>query len=457
MQLRNYQTELVNDIFTQWLEHRRLLAQLPTGGGKTVIFAKIAAEVLMMGHKVLVLAHREELITQAHDKLQQAIPDTMVGIVKAGYSPNYLAPIQVASVQSLRNRLDAYNDFGLVIVDEAHHSVANTYRAILERYQWANLLGVTATPIRTDGTGLDDIYDHLITGPSVNDLINMGYLSPFKLYAAEAMKTKGVKTVAGDWSATQLAKNNDIIQLSGNLVESYLKYAGGKRCVTFAVTVEHSQAIAQRYNQAGIPAAHLDGNTPSEERREVMEAFRRGEIKVISNCALFDEGLDIPALEAVQIAKPTKSLSRWLQMCGRALRVSEGKSHAVIIDHTENYLRLGLPNKKHQWTLNGVEKATIIINSDSNNDKAISDKSIVEETIDLQEVDLIYDDWEVLWQGLREKQERYGLKKGWLYYQLLEHKPPLYIWEKFEEYMNYKKGYAWVQYMKQEGKWQQAS
>lgn len=329
--LRDYQQALVQGVYHQWTQHQRVMAQLPTGGGKTIIFAAIASEFITRGERVLVLAHREELINQAAVKLE-TVTRSPVGIIKAGYKPNPLFPVQVASVQSMVNRLNHFEDFGLVVIDEAHHSTAETYRKILGAYPGAYQLGVTATPIRTDKSGFRDLFDSLVTGPTVKELIEWGHLSKFKLMAdPKPMTTKGVRTAQGDYSASDLAEANPVIELSGNLINSYRQYANGKRCVVFAVNVEHSQAIATRYNQSGITAYHLDGNTPSEERREVLEKFRQGEIKVISNCQLFDEGLDIPALEAVQIAKPTKSLSRWLQMVGRSLRPAEGKDYAVSL------------------------------------------------------------------------------------------------------------------------------
>ncbi|MBE9204856.1 ATP-dependent helicase, partial [Synechocystis salina LEGE 06099] len=208
----------------------------------------------------------------------------------------------------------------------------------MDAYPNSYQLGVTATPIRTDGSGFVDLFDALVTGPTVKELIDLGHLSRFKMLGAKAMETKGVRTVAGDYSTSGLEKANNVVELSGDLVEAYQQHCPDRRCLVFAISVAYSQAIAARYNAAGIPAIHLDGETPSEIRKEALARFAVGEIKVISNCALFGEGLDIPALEAVQIARPTKSLGLWLQMVGRALRPAEGKDFAILLDHTKNHM-----------------------------------------------------------------------------------------------------------------------
>ena len=453
--LRDYQQSLIQGIYEQWTQHQRVMAQLPTGGGKTVIFAAIANEFVTREERVLVLAHREELITQAAHKLE-AVTGSSVGIIKAGYKLEPLFPVQVGSVQSMVRRLNAFEDFGLVVIDEAAHATAKTYRKILEAYPNAYQLGVTATPIRTDGTGFEDLFDALVTGPTVKELIDWGHLSRFRLFAdPNPMTTKGVKTRQGDYSSTDLAAANPVVELSGNLINSYRTHANGKRCVVFAVNVEHSTAIAARYNQAGIPAAHLDGMTPAEERRETLEQFRQGKIKVISNCQLFDEGLDIPALEAVQIAKPTKSLGRWLQMVGRALRPAPGKDYAVILDHTKNWAIHGLPTRDRVWTLEGVEESEDKTKRTERNPETgeILEIDVIEQETILEEVieapTAIADEWMVWFQDLLHRQQFYGFKPGWIYHRLEEAKPPLHIWKEYAMLRGYKPGWAFIRYQAQ--------
>ena len=182
-QLRYYQIELIQKVYAHWSKNKKkILLQLLTGGGKTILFGAIAREFALRNEKVLVLAHREELILQAANKIG-AIANCAIGIIKAGYQLDLDAPIQVASVQTLVNRLSLLEAVGLVVIDEAHHSTASTYKKILEAYPDAYQLGVTATPIRLDGSGFDDLFDELVTNISVSQLIDDGYLSKFKLYA----------------------------------------------------------------------------------------------------------------------------------------------------------------------------------------------------------------------------------------------------------------------------------
>lgn len=449
IQLRDYQTSLLQGLFEAWKVHRRVMAQLPTGGGKTVIFSFLANEVAHHGDRVLVLAHREELITQAAAKLE-SVTGKPVGIIKAGYSPSPLYPIQVASVQTLINRLRDWPDFGLVVIDEAHHSTAKTYRKILDAYPNSYQLGVTATPIRTDGSGFVDLFDALVTGPTVADLIAAGHLSRFKMLGAKAMETKGVRTVAGDYSASGLEKANNVVELSGDLVEAYQTHCPDRRCLVFAISVAYSQAIAARYNAAGIPAIHLDGETPSEIRKEALARFAAGEIKVISNCALFGEGLDIPALEAVQIARPTKSLGLWLQMVGRALRPAEGKDFAILLDHTKNHMIHGLPTRKRRWTLEGVETAPANVRQKRNGEiEEVEPTAIEEAPAQLVEVKELAGPWGEWWGDILAAQQSRNYKQGWLYYQVVEACPPVQVWTELAAIMGRSPSWATARYREQ--------
>ena len=450
-QLRDYQARLIQGIYEAWKSQTRVMAQLPTGGGKTVIFSTIAEEFIRRSERVLVLAHREELITQAARKLE-AIAGMPAGIIKAGCPMNPLFPIQVGSVQSMVNRLRHFQDFGLIVIDEAHHSPAETYRKILGAFPNAYQLGVTATPIRTDGTGFDDLFDALVCGPTVGDLIKEGHLSDFKLYAdAKPMTTKGARSVGGDFSSGDIAKANDVIALSGNLIESYHRHCPGKRCLVFAVNVAHSMAIAERYNAEGIPAIHLDGETPGEIRKEALRLFGEGQIKVITNCALFGEGLDIPALDAVQIARPTKSLGLWLQMVGRALRPSPGKDWAVLIDHTLSWLIHGRPTRRRIWTLEGCKQDEEKLERDENGEISIKRPIEVKEAIaELVEVEESEDDeWDQFYQRLLMMQTMRGYKPAWIYHKLVETNPPLRIWQHYAALRGYKPGWAKYRWLEQ--------
>lgn len=457
-QLRDYQQDLVSKIYSQWQQgDRRVMAQCPTGGGKTICFTEIARQFIERGGRVLILAHRQELIIQAANKIRDII-GIEPGIVKAGFKPDFDSSVQVGSVQSVvsKTRLKHLADIDLIIVDEVHHfNLKNSYGKILSQFFNAYVLGVTATPKRLDGKGFEDYFDSLVCGIQTKELIDRRYLSTFKLFAAEnQMSTDGVKTRTGDYSLSQLAEQNNVIELAGNLIDTYRTYADGLKTIVFAINVEHSKAIASAYNSAGISAAHLDGTYSNDERQATLKRFAEGEIKVLSNCALFTEGFDLPTLEAVQIARPTQSLSLWLQMVGRVLRPSAGKELALILDHTNNYMVHGLPDRPRIWTLDGkpekpkhepgIEREAL--------EESKSEKQIVESSQQLTEIAVTIErQWQKAFTELVQLQRERGYRKRWIYYQLQETNPPLSIWQICGEYLGYKPGWAYYQFQEQGG------
>lgn len=380
MKLREYQSALLNDIRDSWDKGNRLvLGQLPTGGGKTHIFSHLIREE---GLRALVLAHRQELITQAAEKIGND-----AGIIKSGFEYEPDKPFQVASVQTLVNRLDDVGEFDLIVVDEAHHASANTYSKILNRFPSARVLGVTATPCRLSGRGLADVFDDLVCGPSVMELIADGFLCPFSLYGDDKqMVTKGVRSSRGDYSIKDLAKKNDVIELAGSVVGAYQKHGESGKGIVFAINCEHSRGIANAFNQAGIPAAHLDGNSSSKERLETLSRFASGEIRVVSNVGLFTEGFDLPDIDVVQVARPTRSFALWLQMLGRGLRPAEGKEKAILIDHTDNWVIHGLPSRYRDWDLEKGEKARVLSKTKKTDSGEILEVSIIDVDVDLYQV-----------------------------------------------------------------------
>ena len=454
IKLRDYQQALIRLVYEKWDKGLlKILMQLPTGGGKTIILAAIARNFFQRQEPILVIAHTEELISQLRDALESAC-GVLVGVIKAGVKANLERLIQVASAQTLRNR--ALPAAALVIIDESHHGVSPTYRQIIESYPDAYILGVTATPCRTDGSGFDDLFDALVSITSPRELIEQGYLSDYKLIASpQAISTKGIKSTGGDFNNRDLAASVDVVELAGDLIGAYKLYAIAKKCVVFAINCNHSKAIAKRYRASGIPAEHLDGETPDEERKAVIERFRTGETLVLCNVNIVTEGFNLPNIEAVQIARPTKSLSLWLQMVGRGLRTAEGKEHTLIIDHTDNFARLGMPDANHIWLLEGVTVAKEKLKRKRNNQIEREEDllEIVEaESITLQEVTAIDVEKLRLQEELKNLDKLFEIasqksyQQSWVAFKFLESKPSLESLKACATRLGYKQGWAFVKF-----------
>lgn len=301
------------------------------------------------GNAVWWLCHRRELVAQASETFYNlGIPH---GVVKAGRVSDPTALIQVASIQTIVRRMDKLHPPKLIIFDEAHHIGAASWARIFDEFPEAKVLGLTATPWRLDGKGLGTWFSHMVNGPSVQDLINQGSLCDYRLFAPPAPDLSGVGSVAGDYKRGSLAKAMDKPKIVGDAISHYSKLCPGKRAVVFAAGVENSKHIVDQFNEAGIPASHVDGTMSVEERDYKVAMFKSGETLILSNADLFGEGFDVPAIEAAILLRPTKSLSLYLQQCGRALRPMEGKSEAIILDHAGNSLVHGLPNEEREWLL----------------------------------------------------------------------------------------------------------
>jgi DNA repair protein RadD len=355
IQLRPYQSAAIDAARAAYKSgHRAVLFQLPTGGGKTVTASTVVHGAAQRGNGTWWLTHRRELADQASQTFHDlGIPH---GTVQAGYVSDRHALVQVASIQTIVRRIRELPPPALLVFDEAHHIGAATWETIFHAFPEAKILGLTATPWRLDGQGLGNWFSHMVSGPTVAELISTGSLSPYRLFAPATPDLSDVATSAGDYQRGALAKAMDKPQIVGDAIGHYRRLCPGKRAVAFAAGVENSKHIAAQFQAAGIPAEHVDGAMDNRARDAAVERFRRGETLVLSNSDLFGEGFDVPGIEAAILLRPTKSLSLYLQQVGRALRPAEGKAEAVILDHAGNSLRHGLPDDEREWSLADREK-----------------------------------------------------------------------------------------------------
>ncbi len=354
--LRPNQSASVEDIRVSYLNgNRSPLLVYPTGGGKTIIFSYITNEASKRGKSVLILVHRIELLRQTSEKLTEYnVPH---GLINPKYTPKYYETVQVASVQTLVRRLDKIPTPDLIIIDEAHHATAGQWNKILDYFPDAKTLGVTATPIRTDGKGLDSCFDDLVMGPSIMDLIELGYLAQPKVYAPpNDIDFASMRTQMGDFKKDDANDAVDRPTITGDAVAHYRKLCDGAPAVAFCVSVAHAHHVAEQFRGAGYLAESVDGSMSDEERVRILGGLDNGTVQIVCSCDIISEGTDIPKIAAAILLRPTMSEGLYLQQVGRALRVCDGKDYAVILDHVGNTKRHGMPTQDREWSLKGRKK-----------------------------------------------------------------------------------------------------
>ena len=341
-ELRDYQEAAVRGV-GEALDRNPILVA-PTGSGKTVM---AVALIERLGCRTLWLAHRKELIDQAAASLERN--GLSVGLIKAGYPSTPMFRCQVASVQTLVRRERPRAE--LVVIDEAHHATAETYRSILDSYPDVPRVGLTATPFRLDGRGLGDLFGEIVIAASTGELVEAGYLHAPKVWASKSPDLRGMRMTAGDFNLGQLAERTNTGELNADIVQSWSKHAAGRRTVVFAVNVAHSQDIVAAFQEAGVAAEHLDGSMNDKDREALLKRLRLGQTLVVSNCMVLTEGWDLPALECAVIARPTASLNLHLQMIGRIMRAAEGKEACTVLDHAGNHHVHGLVTRRVKYSL----------------------------------------------------------------------------------------------------------
>lgn len=337
MDLRPYQSSLICQIRAFFISNLfRVCAVLGCGGGKSVIAAHIAKLSTAKKNRVLFLVHRHELCDQIGKTF------TACGVD--------MSRVHIAMVQTVTRHLRDEPRPELIIIDEAHHSTAESYTRILNYFPKAYVIGFTATPVRMGTGGLGKVYEALAESVSTRWLIENHYLAPYLYYSVKLADTTTLHTRHGEFVAEETAALMERPKIYGETVDSYKKLADGCRAIVYCASVKASQETAESFRSNGILAVHLDGTTPDAVRKKTVEGFRSGIIRVLCNVDLFGEGFDVPDCECVILLRPTKSLTVHIQQSMRSMRYREGKT-AIIIDHVANYTRHGLPDDKREWTL----------------------------------------------------------------------------------------------------------
>ncbi len=343
--LRDYQIDICSRVSEAFEHHRSVMVQMPTGTGKTMVLAELVKQLMMKdeGVRILIVAHRRELIEQIKATIKRMKMDSR--------------NITVESIQTISRRI-ATIEFApsLVVIDEAHHALAKTYKMMWDTWPDAKFLGLTATPCRLNGKGFTDLFDVLVQSWDIPTFIKEKWLSTYDFVSIKAdsrtqqlissLKKRGTD---GDYQVKEmdavLNKRPSIERLYNCVIE----YAHNRKGFVYAINIDHARSIAEYYQEQGVNAVAIDSHTPVKERERIISSFRSGELQVLVNVDIFSEGFDCPDVEFIQLARPTLSLAKYLQMVGRGLRPSKGKTNCMIIDNVGLYCVFGLPSQIWDW------------------------------------------------------------------------------------------------------------
>lgn len=354
MELRDYQEEAIASVLDYEAKGlTRQLVVLPTGAGKTVVFASLPKR-RPNSLPMLVLAHREELLTQAKEKIETVNPGIVVELEQASNKATLAADVVVASVPTLgrtgSKRIEKFprDHFKVVIVDEAHHAAAPTYNNVLNYFSPAALrLGFTATPQRGDHVRLTDVFDEIVYYKTIQDLIEANWLSPLVGWRYETdVDLSSIRVVRGDYAEAELARAVNVDARNEAIVTAYKELGAGRKCLVFCVDVSHTTAVAQHFRRNGIAADSVVGSLSSDERSLILSAFKNDSLDVIANCMVLTEGFDDPSVSMIIMARPTQSQLLYTQCVGRGTRLADGKPDCVVIDIADTTRKnkpMGLP------------------------------------------------------------------------------------------------------------------
>lgn len=352
LELRNYQLKMVAQVREQMQQgHRAICLTAPTGAGKTALAVHMLHTAANKGMPSWFTCHRREILKQTNQAF--ALEGLRHGIVAVGFQEDRRHKVQITSIQTLMRRHKKLTAPKLIVIDECHHMLAPSWANLFSHYPNTFFVGLSATPERADGQGLGKFFSSLVVGPSVQWLIQNKFLSDYRLYAPSKVNLDGVHTRMGDYVQSEVTSIIDKPGITGDVIAHYKRFCAGKRAIVFCVSVAHSKHVVDSFNAAQIPAAHVDGETPQEERDATIRRFRDGHISLLSNVELFGEGFDVPSIEATILLRPTQSLGLYLQQVGRGLRPAPGKAQAIILDHVGNCERHGLPDEDRSWSLDG--------------------------------------------------------------------------------------------------------
>jgi superfamily II DNA or RNA helicase len=400
--LRQYQITAKEDIYKALKIFRSVMFQMPTGTGKTRMFSSIIKDLHEFGAKrrepvkILILAHREELISQISESIGKKY-GIAHGKIKARHDEEHYYPTQIASVQTLYRRIEKWirKDFDLIIIDEAHHVLAKTYRYICNKFPKAKLLGVTATPYRLNAEPFPPMFDILVQSMSIYQFIKEGHLCEYEYYSIKPQSStqQMINNISvdfsGDYDENEMLKILDNKRVRANILETYEKYAKGKKGIVYTINKVHNFHVYETFKENGYTTALIDSDTPAEERKEIVQRFKSGSISILCNVNIFSEGFDCPDVEFIQLARPTLSLAMYLQQVGRGFRTHKEKEKVIFLDNVGLFNRFGLPsaNRKWQYYFEGKHKGIEFNHFDEAN-TSIMIKPVKE---GMEEVELLYD------------------------------------------------------------------
>ena len=358
--LRPYQQTIVQSVNEAFSKAPKVLLQLPTGGGKTVIFCEIVKQYLAKNKKAIIVVHRKELLDQASAALSRL--QIQHSLIAPGERVDPSHTVIVASVQSLNRRTLSFQP-DILIIDEGHHAAGNNnWTKAIKKWPKAKTLGVTATPCRLDGKPLGNLFNILVSGPPTAELISQNYLAPVRVFSPQASVTaEGVGTRIGEYIQSQLAERFDTPEVAEEAVLNFKRICPDAKAIVFCCSVLHAEHTAQAFQHAGFLSACLHGKLSKLERESILQQFQKGTIQVITSRDLISEGTDIPDAQAAILLRPTQSESLYLQQVGRVLRTSPSKRFAVIIDLAGNTWKHGLPDEHREWSITrGLAKTKTI-------------------------------------------------------------------------------------------------